>query len=250
MKCFVFQGRIPTHPLGLTQSLKLQNQPELGGAAATNLENLIDQSSSCSSLASSSAASTKATTTMPTNHQRSNKSTSALKELNNTANKKQQQQQRGGQQQQQKGTATTATRTATALPFSSKLRRTSRLQLKKEDVAENHVFESQLFSPSLASATSATSVYTGEDTKAAVATAAAINALQCPVQRCNSDGCLDGRAEAHCSYDKCPVYFGMTADECRRRKTDLEKRMREIKDKLAKINDGKKMLRNKVRKHN
>lgn len=67
--------------------------------------------------------------------------------------------------------------------------------------------------------------------------------MLCPVQGCNSEGSVDG---AHYSYDKCPVYFGMSDEECKKRRVELDKRLKELKETLVRINDGKKMLRNKV----
>ena len=68
----------------------------------------------------------------------------------------------------------------------------------------------------------------------------------CPVQGCASGVSLDGLDESHVSYDKCPLYFGMHGDECRTRRVEYERRMKEMKEKLARITDGKKALRNKV----
>lgn len=88
--------------------------------------------------------------------------------------------------------------------------------------------------------------------------------MHCPVQGCDSSGCLDGSGgmgggeKRHYSYDKCPVYFGMSMSECERRRGEFEKRMRELREKLASsismVQDGavggsgggKKILRNKV----
>ena len=43
-----------------------------------------------------------------------------------------------------------------------------------------------------------------------------------------------------------PVYFGMSLNECKKRKAELESKLKELNEKLARINENKKTLRNKV----
>lgn len=69
--------------------------------------------------------------------------------------------------------------------------------------------------------------------------------LVCPVLGCKSEGHLDGLSEYHYSYDTCPNYFIMSKEECMNRNSSTDKRLAEIKDKINRINESKKNLRNK-----
>lgn len=70
--------------------------------------------------------------------------------------------------------------------------------------------------------------------------------LVCPVLGCKSEGHLDGMSEHHYSYDTCPIYFFMSREDCQNRHSDIDKRLSEIKEKINRINESKKCLRNKV----
>lgn len=245
----ILLGRIPSHPLGLNQSLKLQQrlQDISVRTAASNIENLIDQSSSSSSLASSSTsntmlAATTSTTTATTSQTTPKATTSRVKSLsssNSTNHLK------NAFKELSNNTTTTTTTNSTgnkkrslstsiqpALGLRSSSKRTT--TTTTIDRPKNGVDEvSQHSDVNHEGAI-------GEDE------CAMMMKVCCPVQGCVSGVSLDGLDESHVSYDKCPLYFGMHGDECRTRRVEYERHMKEMKEKLARITDGKKALRNKV----
>ena len=69
----------------------------------------------------------------------------------------------------------------------------------------------------------------------------------CPIQGCTSTGHLDGLTERHFSFDACPLYFGMTSEECIERRKVIEVKLVDLEKKLSShANNEKKSSTNKV----
>ena len=71
--------------------------------------------------------------------------------------------------------------------------------------------------------------------------------MNCPIQGCTSIGHLDGLTERHFSFDVCPLYFGMTSEECIERRKLIEAKLVDLEKKLSShANNEKKSSTNKV----
>lgn len=71
--------------------------------------------------------------------------------------------------------------------------------------------------------------------------------MNCPIQGCTSIGHLDGLTERHFSFDACPIYFGMTSEECTERRKIIEAKLVDLEKKLSShSNNEKKSSTNKV----
>lgn len=197
----------------------LENQPN-------NIENLINDSSSSSSLASSS-------TSLLSSKRISQKHKYAFKELSINENE----------------TSTTTTVSISNHINSKRIKQQQQQQQQPYPV--NNATTNPIKKEKHVQISSKNGVIlNGEDTNNNNNNISNNNCLStelhCPVQGCNSMGSLDGTMEHHFSYDKCPAYFGMSWDECKKRKTELESRLKEQNEKLSRINENKKTLRNKV----
>ena len=70
--------------------------------------------------------------------------------------------------------------------------------------------------------------------------------MNCPIQGCSSIGHLDGLTERHFSFDACPIYFGMTSEECIERRKEIETKLVDLEKKLSHANNEKKAPAHKV----
>jgi histone acetyltransferase MYST2 len=70
--------------------------------------------------------------------------------------------------------------------------------------------------------------------------------MNCPIQGCTSIGHLDGLTERHFSFDACPIYFGMTSEECIERRKAIETKLVDLEKKLSHANNEKKAPAHKV----
>ena len=70
--------------------------------------------------------------------------------------------------------------------------------------------------------------------------------MNCPIQGCTSAGHLDGLTERHFSFDACPIYFGMTSEECVERRKVIEAKLVDLEKKLLHASNEKKSSNHKV----
>jgi histone acetyltransferase MYST2 len=77
------------------------------------------------------------------------------------------------------------------------------------------------------------------------------NVNRCPLNdECHSQGHLNGKFETHLTLDTCPVYFKMTSTECSQKRLELDKSLRDLNERLQKLNDLSKRLRGAVQTSN
>ena len=69
---------------------------------------------------------------------------------------------------------------------------------------------------------------------------------QCPIKDCDSKSNLDGVSERHFTYETCPKYFDMRQEECKERRSNLNKLFVEYNERAKTNSENKKQLRNRV----